>query len=172
LAEDESRASLERAERAHRFALAAARIDRGSADAAKSLAASLLPAIAAWQNDLTMVVTGRDAQTAAASAAFDRYRADRVLAHLSQPLALALAGLADGTGLTPTDLASTARAIARPFGFFRTIGDPKDTVAEPMARAAVATLLDLLVARSVIEPTPRTAGGRARELASFDEALA
>jgi cellulose synthase operon protein C len=172
LAEDESRASLERAERAHRFAVVAARIDRNSADAAKSLAASLLPAIAAWQNDLTMVVTGRDAQTAAASAAFDRYRADRVLAHLSQPLALALAGLSDGTGLTPSDLASTARAIARPFGFFRAIGDPKETMAEPMARAAVATLLDLLVARSVVEPAPRTAGGRARELASFDEALA
>jgi small GTP-binding protein len=172
LAEEETRASLDRAERAHRFATAAARIDRSSGDAAKSLAASLLPAIAAWQNDLTMVVTGRDAQTAVASAAFDRYRADRVLAHLSQPLALALAGLADGTGLTPTELASTARAIARPFGFFRVIGDPKEMIAEPMARAAVATLLDLLVARSVVETTSQTAGGRARELATFDEALA
>ncbi|MEO8878703.1 MAG: dynamin family protein, partial [Polyangiaceae bacterium] len=101
LAEEESRAAVAVAETARRFAVAASRIDRESADAVKSLASSLLLPISAWQNDLAMVVTGRDAPTALASAAFDRYRADRVLAHLSHPLALALAGLADGTGLTP-----------------------------------------------------------------------
>lgn len=172
LAEDESTAAAIRTEAAHRFAVAAARIDRESTEAVKSLAGSLLLPIAAWQNDLAMVVTGRDAPTAVASAAFDRYRADRVLAHLSHPLSLALAGLADGTGLTPADLAPTARAIARPFGFFRTIGDPRETIADPMARAALATLIELLIARSVVQVVVLSAGGRARELATFDEALA
>ncbi|MEO8873954.1 MAG: hypothetical protein ABI461_00070, partial [Polyangiaceae bacterium] len=68
--------------------------------------------------------------------------------------------------------APTARAIARPFGFFRTIGDPRDTIAEPMARAALATLIELLIARSVVPVAVHSAAGRARELAAFDEALA
>ena len=172
LASVESAEATAATERAHRFAVTAARLEQESAEATKSVAKSLAAPIAAWRADLAMVVVGRDSRDAAASASLDRYRAERLLAHVTQPLAFALAGLAEGTGVTPGELVATARAIARPFGFFRLSIDSDDAVADPLARAGVATLVDLLMARGSAPPLVRAAEGRRLELAAFDEALA
>ena len=172
LAKAEAEEAATATDRAHRFALTAARLEQESTDAAASIAKSLAAPIAAWRADLAMVVIGRDSRDAAASASLDRYRAERLLAHVTQPLAFALAGLAEGTGITPSEVVPTARAIARPFGFFRHSIDSNDAIAEPLARAGVATLVDLLMARGAPPPLLRTAEGRSLELASFDEALA
>lgn len=172
LAKAESEQATAAADRSHRFAVTAARLEQESAQAAASIAKSLATPVAAWRADLAMVVIGKDSRDVAASASLDRYRADRLLAHVTRPLAFALAGLAEGTGVTPAELAPMARAIARPFSYFRHSIDSDDAVAEPLARAGVATLVDLLMARGASPPTTRAAQGRSLELASFDEALA
>lgn len=159
-------------ERAHRFAAAASRIEADATAATASIVKTLRPHVAAWRADLSMLVTGRETDAPGAIASLDRYRADRLLAHLVQPLAFALAGLADGTGTTPAELTASARTVVRPFGYFRGALENDDAVAEPLARAAVATLVETLASRGTPAPPARTAEARALELVAFDEALA
>ncbi|HEX7667254.1 MAG TPA: dynamin family protein, partial [Polyangiaceae bacterium] len=172
LVDAEARAAEATTEHAKTFALAAASLERTSNDAVETLAKALTPPIEAWRADVSMVVIGRDARATTVSSSVDRYRAERLLAHLAQPLAIALAGLADGTGLAPSDLLPTARAMVRPFGFFAGPAAQTDALAVPLARAAVATMVELLLGKSAVSAPSRAEEGRARELALLEQALA
>ena len=167
---EEERARVEsRRARADMAARIAAKIDRESEDVAKRIEAALAPAAAAWQSDMTMLAAGRDPDAAAKDPALLRYRVDRAIARLARPLAQSLAGAADGAPVSPADLAATSRILVRTFA--DTTRDPSSLA--PLARSAVATLLDLLATlAAAFAHDPSPASGIVRELAAFAAALA
>ena len=169
-AADADRAASESAAtRAHAVSQAAARIERDAEESAVRLAASLGTAGAAWERDLAVVFTGRDADTVAGDHVLARYRVDRALAHLATPLANALASIAPEAAIAPAALLPLARAIVR--GAVAAQPDA-DAVALPIARAAIASLVDHLFALAVAQPQARRAAGLLRELAALEAALA
>ena len=165
---DEERARDEaRRARSEAVAHAAARIDRDAETIAARVAEGLTPVAAAWHADLALVIAGRDPESLAADASLARYRVDRALAHLARPLAHALAGAADGTGVTPADLAPTARASVRAFA-----AAARDTASLlPLARSATASLVEHLTSTAAVPPPPQRASGLVGELSAFAEAL-
>jgi len=186
---DRERAESEGAvRRAQGMARMSAALDRDAEDAARALAASLDPAVQAWQGDLAVVVTGRDREAVANDAVLMRYRVERALARIASPLCDALATMAkesrekralsrgqpDATdpsadptapAITPAELVPMVRAMVRQFAF------AGSTSSHALARAAVATLIEHTSARA----TPAVRAGSAiwleRELFSFSEAL-
>jgi small GTP-binding protein len=167
-AADEERA-LEETSRKRSLARsqAAARIDRQSEAVAAAIAESLGPAKAAWEREMALVVAGRDRAALARDASLVRYSIDRALAHLARPLAQALAGAADGSGVPPADLAPLTRATIRAFASVAAEGAP----VLPLARSAVASLVEHLVSAAAIPPAPPRAAGLVGELTALAEAL-
>jgi cellulose synthase operon protein C len=169
LADDERGAADRVSRRSQIIAQATAKLDREADDAAKRLAAILGPAAEAWQKDLEVVVTGRDREAAAADPVLLRYRVERALARFGPTLAEGLSKLAPGTGLTPADLVPLTRALVRPLGFAS--GPAGAPAVIPLARAAVATLIEHLGLLAVPPPRRAIATGLQSELLALKEAL-
>ncbi len=161
-------ASESAAAHAHAVSQGGARIERDTEESATRLAQSLAPAIGLWERDLAVVFTGRDADTIAGDRVLARYRVDRALARLAAPLANALASIAPEAAIAPAALLPLARAIVR--GAVAAQPDA-DAVALPLARAAIASLVDHLFALAVAMPASRRAAGLLRELAALEAAL-
>ncbi len=170
LADDERGAVDRITRRSQVIAQAAAKLDRESDDAAKRLATMLGPSAEAWQKDLEVVVTGRDREAAASDPILLRYRVERALARFGPALADGLASLAPDAGLKPVDLVPLTRALVRPLGFAS--GAAGAGAVTPLARAAVATLIEHLAALAVPPPRRAIATGLQSELLALKEALA
>jgi cellulose synthase operon protein C len=148
---------------------AAARVERDAETIATHLAKSLEPIAQAWASDLELVFVGRDRSSAGADPVLARYRVDRAVASLAPPLARALASLVLDS-LSPTDLAPFARSMVRAAA---SCSPPEpQALLPPLARAAVATLVEQLFARSVAAPQASPAEGLLRELEAIGAALA
>ncbi|HEY2512492.1 MAG TPA: hypothetical protein VGI39_16610, partial [Polyangiaceae bacterium] len=116
---------------------------------------------------IALVAAGRDPQSMENDPSLQRYRVDRALSHLARPLAHALAGAADGTGIAPADLTPLARASIRTFAGLAT----PDTPLTPLARSAIASLVEHLIAAAATPPPPRRATGLVGELGAFASVL-
>jgi hypothetical protein len=115
-----------------------------------------------------VVVTGRDPDAVARDRVLSRYRVARALDRMAPPLSHAMAALAEGSGITPTAIAPLARAVVRAAA--ASSEDFDETVA-PIARAAIATLIEHLFTLAVMPASASRADGQLRELAAFAEAL-
>jgi small GTP-binding protein len=174
----EERSSLEAAKaRAQELALRAAKLEREVDEAAQVVAGALGGAAAEWKRDLDVVVTGRDKQQAETDPVLARYRVDRAVSRLAQPLARVLASLARGgatgdtrevEGASEHDLVPLSRAVVRTFASAG--GKPEALVA--LTRSAVASLVERLLDLAVAPPERGRAEGRAAELEAIREALA
>jgi GTP-binding protein EngB required for normal cell division len=164
-AEDEARAA-----RAHAVGQAAAKIERDADALAEHLAKSLVPHAEAWARDLELVYVGRDRANRESDPVLARYRVERALASFAPPLARALASLAPEASLSPAQLAPYARALVRA-GASASRADP-EALLPPLARSAVATLVDQLFALGVAPAQPARAPGLLRELNALAAALA
>ncbi len=168
-AAEEERAGAESARRrVEAMGRAAARIDRDPETIATRIAEGTLRQAEAWKSDLALVVAGRSQDGLADDLSLQRYRVERALAHFSRPLAQALAGAADGSGVSPADLAPLTRASIRAFA---SVADEAAPVL-PLARSAVASLVEHLASAAASPPPPARAAGLVGELAAFADALA
>jgi len=158
-AEDEARAGAEKTRR--ELAACAARLDADASAVAEKLAASLPHD--ALARDLALVVTGRS-DGADSDDVLRRYRVDRAVFHFAGPLAAALARETPGLGAT------TWRTIARASVRAAALAGADD-VAPAAARAALTSVIEDLVARSVAPAPPQAARGLAAELESLAELL-
>ena len=168
IADDERASRKGAADRAQRIAQLAAKLDRDADGAADGLARSLGPSAVAWRRDLAVVVTGRDPDAVARDRVLSRYRVARALDRIASPLAHAMAALAEGSGITPSALAPLARALVRAAA---ATSEDFDEAVPPLARAAVATLVEHLFVLAVSPPAASRADGQLRELGAFAEAL-
>ena len=171
LAEDERTKEAARQARAHATAQTAARLDRDVEALAEKLGKSLLAAAEAWRSDVDVVVTGRDPDAVARDRVLSRYRVDRALDRLAPPLAHALVALAPECELAPSQMLPLARNLVRAAA---ACSDRKtyDAITAPLARAAVAALIEHLSAQAVAPEIPLRAAGLLRELGAFATALA
>jgi small GTP-binding protein len=170
-AERQRTADAERAARAHAVGQAAARLERDADGIAEELARSLLPAAEAWRRDLALVFVGRDRASAERDPVLARYRVERALAAIAPALSRAMASLAPeaSASLGPAQLAPSARALVRAAA---AVAEPEpEALLPPLARAAVATLIDQLFALSVAPPASTRAAGLLRELHALAAAL-
>ena len=168
--EERSKIDAARA-RAQDLALRAAKLEREAEEAAQVVAGALLGAAADWKNDLDVVVTGRDAAQAEADPVLTRYRIDRAVTRLAQPLARVLASIAGGSdtpGATEEDLAPMCRAVVRTFA--ATGG--RSTALVPLTRSAIASLVEHLLELAAAPPERGRAEGRVAELEAIGVALA
>lgn len=168
----EERASIEAARaRAQDLALRAAKLEREADEAAQVVAGALAAAAAEWKRDLDVVVTGRDAAQAQADPVLTRYRIDRAITRLAQPLARVLASVAGGAdtpGATEEDLGPMVRAVVRTFA---AAGGRSDALV-PLTRSAIASLVELLLELAAAPPERGRAEGRVAELEAIGAALA
>jgi len=170
---DQERSAHDAAEqRAKSMARLSALLDRDAEDVARALGASLEPALQAWQNDLSVVVTGREREAVASDPVLMRYRVERALARVAPPLCDALAALAREKNrdaatveIRPADMVPLARALVRQLAF------AGSTSSQVLARAAVSTLIEYAFARATPQLPAATATWLERELRSFAEAL-
>ena len=156
-------------ERAHAAARAASRVERDADGIAERLAASLSPQAAAWARDLELVFIGRDPETAARDPVLARYRVDRAVAAIAPALSRALSAIAAEVDLAPARLAAPARAVVRAAAWCAPAETPG--MLSAMAQAAVATLVEQLLAMSVAPAPSTVAAGVLRELSAFRAAL-
>jgi small GTP-binding protein len=145
---------------------AAARLDRDGEDAARALEEALTPVGAAWQKEIDLVVTGRDAKTTAGDPLFARYRAERALALLAPPLAAAMAKVAASPSIVAPDLLPVARALVRAY-----VARPGGAPMSLLARAAAGALIDHLGALALASSPVGMGLGRVRELMALADAL-
>lgn len=168
---DEERATIEAARaRAQDLALRSAKLEREADDAAQVVAGALGPAAADWKKDLDVVVTGRDQAQVQADPVLTRYRIDRAITRLAQPLARVLASVAGGTdtpGATEEDLGPMVRAVVRTFA---AAGGKSDALV-PLTRSAIASLVEHLLDLAVAPPGRGRAEGRVAELEAVGAAL-
>jgi hypothetical protein len=165
---EEATAQVHAAE-ARGAAHSAALIERDADVIARELAASLRSHAQAWAQDLELVFVGRDAQHALVDPVLARYRVDRALAALSPALSRAMALLAPEVSLPPDRLIAGARAIVRTA--VSHASRDLDDVLETIARAAVGTLVDLLLLLGQAPARPTRTAGALRELEAFARAL-
>jgi GTP-binding protein EngB required for normal cell division len=165
----EALAQAESGARARRKAQAAAGIERDSDDLAKRLARSMTPFGKAWAHDANLVFVGRDPTAASSDPLLARYRVDRALSLLATPLAAELASLAPEVGLSPAQLAPTARAILRAATWGRE--NDAEGLIVAASRAALSTLVEQLFAASQLTPETKGAAGVVRELRALASAL-
>ena len=158
------------AARAHAIGRAAAAIERESDSVAQDLARSLSAPAKAWGRDLSLVFVGRDRDAAARDPMLVRYRVERAVVALAPPLALALSSLAPEGASGPSRFAPIARTLVRAAAEASEAREP-DAMLLPLARAAVATLVDQLFAQSVSPPEATRAAGLVRELTALAAAL-
>jgi GTP-binding protein EngB required for normal cell division len=156
-------------EHAHAAARAATRIERDADGIAERLSESLSPQEAAWRRDLELVFIGRDPEAAARDPVLARYRVDRAIAAIAPALSRALSAIVPEVDLAPARLAPLARAVVRAAAW----SSPGDAPAMlgATAHAAVATLVEHLLAMSVIPAPSTVAAGILRELHAFRDAL-
>jgi cellulose synthase operon protein C len=147
---------------------AAARVERDAEAIATHLAKSLEQVTQAWASDLELVFVGRDRSSAEADPVLARYRVDRAVASLAPPLSRALASLVLDS-LSPAELAPFARSLVRAAA--SSSRPEPEALLPPLARAAVATLVEQLFARSVATPRASQAEGLLRELDAIRAAL-
>jgi hypothetical protein len=171
LADEERTTAESRAARAQAISQCAAKIDRNADDLADHLAKSLASFAQAWRADIEVVFTGRDREAIARDRVLARYRVDRALERVAPPLARALASLAPESELGPAQLAAPARALVRAAAA-SSAPDEYDAILAPLARTAIATLVEHLFALAVSPSPPPRASGLLRELAAFEGALA
>lgn len=168
----EERAATEAARtRAQDLALRAAKLEREADEAAQVVAGALGSAAADWKRDLDVVVTGRDAAAAQADPVLTRYRIDRAVTRLAQPLARVLASVAGGAdtpGATEADIAPMVRAVVRTFA---ASGGRADTLV-PLTRSAISSLVEHLLELASAPPERGRAEGRVAELEAIGAALA
>jgi hypothetical protein len=179
---NEEHAKIEAARtRSQDLALRAAKLEREADDAAQVVAGALLGAAADWKRDLDVVVTGRDAAQAEADPVLTRYRIDRAITRLAQPLARVLCSVAgDGasparstpdegaSGATEEDLLPLCRAVVRTFA--ATGGRSGALV--PLTRSAIASLVEHLLELAAAPPERGRAEGQVAELEAIGAALA
>ena len=158
------------AARAHAIGRAAAAIERDSDTVAQDLARSLSAPAKAWGRDFSLVFVGRDRDAAARDPLLVRYRVERAVVALAPPLAHALSSLAPEGVSAPSRFAAVARTLVRAAAEASGAHEP-DLMLLPLARAAVATLVDQLFAQSVSPPAATRAAGLVRELTAFAAAL-
>jgi hypothetical protein len=156
--------------RAHAIGRAAAVIERDADVIAAELARSLAPAAQTWAHDVALVFVGRDRESTTGDPVFTRYRAERAVSTLGPPLARALASLAPPSSLGPSQLTPAARALVRAAAEANAVFNP-DALSLPLARAAVATLVELLFGLSVAPLRTTRTPGLVRELNAFAAAL-
>ena len=149
------------------MARVAAKVERESETVAARIAEGLGRQASVWRREIALVVAGRDKQSLENDPSLQRYRVDRALSHLARPLAHALAGAADGTGIAPADLTPLARASIRTFAGLAT----PDTPLTPLARSAIASLVEYLISAAATPPTPLRATGLVGELGAFAAVL-
>jgi GTP-binding protein EngB required for normal cell division len=170
-----TRAAADRAEaeaqieRAHAAAGAATRVERDTDAIVEHLAESLSPQEAAWARDLELVFIGRDPAAAARDPVLARYRVDRAVAAIAPALSRALPAIVPEVDLAPARVAPLARAVVRASAWSAQ-GDAHGLLAA-VAQAAVATLVDQLLAMSVAPAPSTVAAGVLRELSAFRDAL-
>jgi len=145
---------------------AAARLDREGDAAVQALELTLLPVGAAWQKEIDLVVTGRDAKTTAGDPLFARYRTERALALLAPPLAAAMTRVAASPAITPSDLTPVARALVRAY-----VARAGTAPMSLLAAAAAGALVDHLGALAVSSLPVGAASGHVRELIALASAL-
>ena len=169
---NEERAAIDAARtRSQDLALRAAKLEREADDAAQVVAGALVAAAGDWKRDLDVVVTGRDAASAEADPVLSRYRIDRAITRLAQPLARVLASVAGGAdtpGATEEDLGPLCRAVVRTFA--ATGGRSSSLV--PLTRSAIASLIEHLVELAAAPPSQGQAEGQVAELEAIGAALA
>jgi small GTP-binding protein len=168
LALDEAAADRHAA-KARAAAQAAARIDGDAEPIAIKLAASLSAAAQTWARDLELVFVGHEDNRASVDPVLGRYRVDRALAALSLPLARALVSLVSETDLPIARLIPGSRAIVRTAVSSGPVD--LDEMLRAVARAAVATLVELLFALGETQAAPTRTAGTLREFKAFARAL-
>ena len=170
-ANDERTAADARKARTHTISQTAAKLDREADETAVGLAKSLLPAAATWKSDVDVVVTGRDPDAVARDRVLSRYRIDRALDRLAPPLAHALVALAPDCGVHPAQTLPLARHLVRAAAACSD-GKSYESIAAPLARAAVSALTEHLFALALPPEPPARAAGLLRELGACADALA
>jgi small GTP-binding protein len=165
----EDDAAAQHAATARAAAHCAARIEGDAEAIATSVAASLNVHAQTWARDLELVFVGRDDHRRTADPILARYRVDRALAALSLPLSNALASLAPEAGLSAEHMRPSARAIVRTA--VSSVPVDLDDTLTVIAHAAVATLVELLLALGGTPSAPTQTAGVLRELKAFDAAL-
>jgi small GTP-binding protein len=158
------------ASRAHAIGQGAAVIERDADRIAQELAQALAPSGQSWARDLALVFIGRDQKSAARDPVLARYRVERAVASLASPMARALSSLAPEGSLGPSQLAPVARTLVRAAAEASEASDP-DALLRPLARAAVAALVDQLFALSMAPAPKAGAAGLLRELSALTRAL-
>jgi small GTP-binding protein len=166
LARLEGVARDEAAKTAQAVSQAAARLDRERDAAAEVLAAVLSATAAAWQKEIDVVLTGRDARTTAADPLLSRYKAERALVLVAPPLADAMAKLAACPSVTAADLLPIARALVR-----ASVARSGSAPLAMLPHAALGSLVDHLTTFSLAAPPSGVGGGRVRELMALADAL-
>ena len=162
-------------ERTRAASRAATRIERDADALAVRLAESLEPHVADWKRDLDLVFIGRDRDAAERDPVLGRYRVDRAVDAIAPALSRGLSALAAEVEVPPGRLAAQARAIVRTAAWGPQ-SDPAERL-EAIARSAVATLVEELLALSVAPPPVESraraapAAGVLRELRAFRVAL-
>lgn len=160
--------------RAQAYAVRAAKLDREADDVAQVIASAIGPEAKAWQRDLDVIVTGRDAEQAKQDPVLARYRVDRAAARLAPALANVLARVASDdepeplVSWTPAELLPLTRAVVRTFA--ATGGRPDALL--PLTRSAVSAMVELFAERAVDDTPPHAARGRVAELEALRDALA
>lgn len=162
-------ADEERAAAARQVAKLASRIERTQDALAGELASALKPHAERWAADMALVFVGRDRDAAEGDPVLARYRTDRAIATLAPPLARSLAGLAPEASLTPAQLAPVARTLVRAAA--SASSPDAESLLLPLARAAIATLVEQLFAQSVAPAPQDGAEGVLRELHALAAAL-
>jgi GTP-binding protein EngB required for normal cell division len=148
---------------------AAARLEESAEDGAKSLAEKAAPALAAWSQDLSLLVTGRDADAASHDPTLVRYRVDRAVARLTEPLTTGLVELARTAGasgdLRP-GFTTVVKAVVRSAAWS---APTLDGVA--IARAAIGGAVDDLLQRGLGTAEPPVLAGLELELEAIESCL-
>ena len=153
------------------LALRAAKLEREAEEASQVVAGALGSAAADWKRDLDVVVTGREKAQVEADPVLSRYRVDRAITRLAQPLARVLASIAGGAdtaGATEHDLLPMTRAVVRAFA---AAGGRSDTLV-PLTRSAIASMVEHLIELAGAPPERGRAEGRVAELEAIAGALA
>jgi tRNA U34 5-carboxymethylaminomethyl modifying GTPase MnmE/TrmE len=158
------------AKQADAAAQAGASLERDAAAIAEQLAQSLAGPAQAWARDLALVFVGRDPESAARDAVLARYRVERAVATLGPALAQAMASMGPAGALGPQQMAPVARALVRAAVDASGARDVEGLL-RPLARAAVATLIERLFAVSVPPAAQAQAEGLVRELTALSDAL-
>jgi small GTP-binding protein len=170
--EDEKRRSEDEilAAKARTCAQTAAAIERDADALATDLSRSLSAPAEVWARDLALVVVGRDRKSVERDPILARYRVERAVATLAPTLARAMSSLAGEAELAPALLAQTARALVRAAAEVSEGTDPQ-ALLEPLARAAIATLVDRLFSLSVARSSKFGPAGLVRELRALAAVL-